>query len=156
VLPLAWFAHRRSGWGIAGTLVALDTSVFRFPAPARPDLQILAFPEFEREWLTGDWNGQEVLLALLAPSSLTAFCLAPWKRFVVWGLVVLNLMAGGTVLWGVVSGNGTGWAMTAPALVGLGIGDVAVLWALRRLQARRHVDGDQPAARPVLPSASSS
>ena len=97
------------------------------PAPARPDPQILAFLNVEQEWLTGDWKGGKVLLALPTPSSLAAFCLALWRRSVVWGLVILNLMAGGKVLWGVVSGDGTGWAMTAPALVGLGIGDVAFL-----------------------------
>ena len=31
LLPLAWFAHRRSGWGIAATLVALATSMAWFP-----------------------------------------------------------------------------------------------------------------------------
>ena len=43
LLPLAWFAYRRSGWGIAGTLVALATSIFWFPAPAQPDPQVLEF-----------------------------------------------------------------------------------------------------------------
>jgi hypothetical protein len=40
LLPLAFFAYRRSGWGIAGTLVALATSMFWFPAPAVPDPRV--------------------------------------------------------------------------------------------------------------------
>jgi hypothetical protein len=156
LLPLAWFAYRRSGWGIAGTLIALATSIFWFPAPAQPDPRIVEFLDFEREWLTGNWDGQKFLMSALAPLSLGAFCLAFWKRSVVWGLVILNLMAGGKLLWGVVSGVGTGWAMTAPALLGLVIGNVAFLWGLRRLRNRRHTDADQPAARPVLTSRLSS
>src|SRR3712207_3674264 len=102
LLPLAWFAHRRSGWGIAGTLVALATSIFWFPEPERPDPQVPAFLDFEREWLTGDWDTQKVLLTLLVPLSLVAFCLAFWRRSVLWVLVLLNLMAGSKLLWCVV------------------------------------------------------
>ncbi|MGK5168867.1 hypothetical protein [Geodermatophilus sp. CPCC 205761] len=152
LLPLAWFAYRRSGWGMACTLVALASSIFWFPAPAQPDPQVLEFLDFERKWLTGNWNAQKTLLALVAPLSLAAFCLAFWKRSVGWGLVILNLMAGAKLLWGVVSGDGTGWAMTAPALVGLVLGDVAFLWALRRLRERRHGHADQLTVRPVVTS----
>src|SRR4028118_18058 len=164
LLPLAWFAYRRSGWGIAGTLVALATSIFWFPAPAVPDPQILEFLDFERECITGTWDLEKFAQATLPPLALTAYCPAFWRRAVarglvstnppparptgdprartacarafgrrsvVWGLVLLNAMAGGKLLWGVVVGDGTGWAMTVPGLVGLLIGDVAVLWGLR-------------------------
>src|SRR3712207_5386511 len=46
LLPLAWFAYRRSGWGVAATLVALATSMFWFPAPAEPDPRVLEFLQF--------------------------------------------------------------------------------------------------------------
>jgi hypothetical protein len=153
LLPLAWFAYRRSGWGIAGTLVALATSMFWFPAPAQPDPRIQEFLDFEWNWLTGDWDGQKVLMALLAPLSLAAFCLAFWRRSVLWGLVILNAMALGKLLWGVVSGDGTGWAMTAPLLAGLVIGNVVFLWALRRLRSRRRHDRSARDERPLVSSA---
>jgi hypothetical protein len=72
-----------------------------------------------------------------------------------WGLVLLNLMAGGKLLWGVVVGDGTGWAMTVPGLVGLLVCDAAVLWGLRRLRAHRQQPAAEPSAPPV-PSSSSS
>src|SRR4028119_993539 len=156
LITLAWFAPRRSGWGIAGTLVALATSIAWFPAPAVPDPQILEFLDFEREWLTGTWDLEKFAQATLAPLALTLYCLAFWRRSVVWGLVLLNAMAGGKLLWGVVVGDGTGWAMTVPGLVGLLIGDVAVLWALRRLRARREQDADEPSAAPLVSSTTSS
>ena len=155
LLPLAWFAYRRSGWGIAGTLIALATSIFWFPAPAVPDPQILEFLDFEREWLTGTWDLQKVGQAMLAPLALTVYCVAFWRRSVVWGLVLLNVMAAGKLLWGVVVGDGTGWAMTVPGLVGLLICDVAVLWGLRQLQARRKRAASEPAPRPLPASTSS-
>ncbi|MBM7809124.1 hypothetical protein JOD57_004961 [Geodermatophilus bullaregiensis] len=155
LIPLAWFAHRRSGWGIAGTLVALATSMFWFPAPAQPDPRILEFLDFEREWITGAWDLQKIGQALLAPLALGAYCLAFWRRSVLWGVVLLNLMAGGKLLWGVLVGDGTGWAMTVPGLVGLLVCDAAVLWGLRRLQARRRRPASDPSAPRVLSSSSS-
>jgi hypothetical protein len=155
LLPLARFAYRRSGWGIAGTLVALATSIFWFPAPAVPDPQILEFLDFERDWLTGKWDAQQILMSLLSPLSLGAFCLAFWKRSVVWGLVILNMMAIGKLAWGIVAGDGTGWAMTAPGLAGMVIGDVVFLWVLRRMRARREPLAGEPSTPPVLSSTGS-
>jgi hypothetical protein len=141
LLPLAWFAYRRSGWGVAATLVALMTSIAWFPAPVSPDPRVQEFLEFEREWLTGHWDAGKVLLTLLVPLSLTAYCMAFWQRSLGWGLVILNAMAGGKLLWGVVAGDGTGWAMTAPALLGLLIGDLILLQVVRRMRVRRS-DGE--------------
>ena len=156
LLPLAWFAYRRSGWGIAGTLVALATSMFWFPEPAQPDPQILEFLDFEREWITGTWDPHKIAQAMLAPLALAAYCVAFWRRSVLWGLVLLNVMTAGKLLWGVVVGDGTGWAMTVPGLVGLLIGDVAVVWGLRRLQARQQQSASQPSAPPLVSSTTSS
>jgi hypothetical protein len=75
---------------------------------------------------------------------------------VLWGLVLLNVMTAGKLLWGVVVGDGTGWAMTVPGLVGLLIGDVAVVWGLRRLQARQQQSASQPSAPPLVSSTTSS
>lgn len=136
LLPLAYFAHRRQGWGIAATLVALATSMFWFPAPADPDPRINEFLAFEKDWLSGDWHATKLLLSLLVPLSITAYCLAFWRRSLLWGLVILNAMAVGKLLWGVVAGDGTGWAMTAPALTGLLIGDAVILLVARRRRVR--------------------
>ncbi|MGK5172914.1 hypothetical protein [Geodermatophilus sp. CPCC 205761] len=156
LIPLAWFAHRRSGWGITGTLVALATSMFWFPAPAEPDPRVQAFLEFEKAWLTGDWNSQKILMSLLAPLSLAAYCLAFWRRSSMWGLVILNLMVGGKLLWGVVAGDGTGWAMTAPALAGLLLCDAVLVRVLQRLRAHREDQVREPAEASPSSSADSS
>ncbi len=156
LIPLAWFAYRRSGWGIAGTLVALATSIAWFPVPAVPDPQIQEFLDFEREWITGTWDLQKFAQAALAPLALTAYCLAFWRRSPLWGVLLLNVMLAGKLLWGVVVGDGTGWAMTVPGLVGVLVGDAAVLWGLRRLRARRERDASRPASPPLVSSTTSS
>lgn len=137
LLPLAWFAYRRSGWGIAATLVVLATSMAWFPQPAQPDPKVLEFLRFEQDWLTGEWTTGKVVLTLLVPLALAAYCAAFWSRSLVWGLVVLNVMAVGKLTWGVLAGSGTGWAMAAPALAGLLIGDLVIVAALLYRRRRR-------------------
>jgi hypothetical protein len=146
-------ARRRTG---CPDLPAAPHTDSRAPAPAQPDPQILEFLDFEREWITGTWDLQRIAQAMLAPLALTAYCAAFWRRSVLWGLVLLNVMTAGKLLWGVVVGDGTGWAMTVPGLVGLLIGDVAVLWALRRLRARRQQSASEPSAPPLVSSTTSS
>ncbi len=150
LLPLAWFAYRRSGWGIAGTLVALATSMFWFPAPAVPDPRVEEFLEFEKEWLAGDWDYRKVVFSLLAPTlAIGSYCLAFWRRSPGWGLVILNVMAVGKLLWGVVAGDGTGWAMTVPALTGLVIGNAVLISVVQRQRRRRDAGGRPNAPQPL-------
>lgn len=126
LIPLAWLAFRRSVWGIAVTVAALLSSMAWFPAPSTVNPRVERFLAFERNWLTGDWTATKVALTLLAPLALAAYCAAFWRRSLLWGVVLLNAMAIGKLSWGVVAGGGTGWAMTAPALIGLAIGDAVV------------------------------
>jgi hypothetical protein len=135
MLPLAWLAYRRSGAGIVATLIALATSMFWFPAPDTPDARVGEFLAFERDWLTGPWTLAKVVWTSLVPAGLGAYCLVFWKRSLLWGAVLLNLIALGKLFWGVTVGAGTGWAMTVPALAGLLLCDVVLVVAL---QMRRH------------------
>jgi hypothetical protein len=134
ILPLAYFSYRRSLSGIALTLLALATSMFWFPAPERVDPRVEEFLAFERRWLTGEWTAGKVLSTLVVPAMLGVLCLAFWRRSLLWGLLVINVIAVTKVAWGVVDGSGSGWIMLAPALVGLAICDAAVLYAARRMR----------------------
>ncbi len=147
VLPLALFAYRRSPSGILLTLVALATSMFWFPAPAQVDPMVAEFLAFEREWLTSGWTPEKVLQAVLAPASLAALCLVFWRRSLGLGLVVINAMALGKMAWGVFEGDGTGWAMQVPAVVGLALCDAVVLYAVSAV--RRRAGARRAASRPL-------
>jgi hypothetical protein len=126
LLPLAWASWRRSVTGIVVTLVALVTSMAWFPVPAVVDPQVASFLAFEQEYLTGSWPLGKLLVSLLAPLMLAAYCAAFWWRSIVAGAVVLALIAVVKVTWGVVDGAGTGAAMIVPASVGLGLGLVGL------------------------------
>lgn len=140
LLPLAYFSYRRSLFGIALTLVALATSMFWFPAPGRADPRVEEFLAFEKEWLTGGWTTEKVVLGLAVPLMLGALCLAFWRRSLLWGLVVINAISVSKMAWGVVDGTGAGWAMLGPALAGLLICDAAVLYAAHKASERRRTN----------------
>jgi hypothetical protein len=80
MLPYCYFAYRRSGKGIALTVIALATSMFWFPAPAQHDPRAIEMLEAEREYLLGAWTLWKVAIALLIPAGLGALALAFWKR----------------------------------------------------------------------------
>ncbi|NEK60035.1 hypothetical protein GCU56_19450 [Geodermatophilus sabuli] len=145
LLPMAWAAYRRSAWGIALSVLGLVTSMAWFPAPAEPDPQVLAFIEFEQQWVAADWSPSKIVFSLLAPLALVAYCTAFWRRSLTWGLVVLNAMALGKILWATVSEDG-GVAVVVPALAGLAVGNVVLLLAVREVRRRRRREGAHPAS----------
>ena len=132
VLPLAYFSYRRSPWGIAGTLVALATSMFWFPKPKVVDPRVAEFLRMEQAYLTGGWTPAKVLLLPTVPVSLGALCLAFWRRSVAYGLLIINVVAVAKALWSAVYGKESGRAVIPPALGGLLVSNAAVLWARRR------------------------
>jgi len=132
VLPLAYFAYKRSVSGIVLTLIALATSMAWFPRPDQVQPMVGEFLAFERAWLTSRWSPGKVLMGALSAVGLGALCLAFWKRSLAYGLLVITTLAVGKMAWGVVEGRGTGWAMLVPAIAGVVICDVGVLYAMRR------------------------
>jgi len=136
LIPLTYFSYKRRFSGIVITLLALATSMFWFPRPAQVTPAVAEFLRFERAWLTSGWEVQKLLMSLLPVIGLSALCAAFWKRSLTWGLVVINILAVTKLAWGVLFGQGTGWAMLAPAVTGLLICDAAVLYAIGRIRRR--------------------
>lgn len=89
--------------------------------------------------------------ALAVPLILGVLGLVFWKRSLLWGLAVINAVAATKVVWGVVDGAGSGWAMLGPALTGLVVCDAAALYAVSRLRAgtsgRGYEGGGEPTPR---------
>jgi hypothetical protein len=136
-LPFCYFAYRRSISGMTLTLVALATSMFWFPAPERPDPMTLEFLAVEREYLTGNWTIAKVLLALLVPISFAALGLVFWKRSIVYGLVLLNVVVLVKLAWSFYFGDASGGLTLLPsALAGLAICDAVILYVVRRMRRR--------------------
>jgi len=137
LLPFCYFAYRRSLWGIVLTVLALVTSMFWFPAPERVDPRADEFLAVEKDYLTGDWTLTKILLALLVPVSFAALAVAFWRRSLVWGLTVINVMVLVKIVWTFYFGEESGGLTLLPsALVGLAVCDAVILYVVRRMRKR--------------------
>jgi hypothetical protein len=147
IIPFCYFAYRRSLAGMGLTILALVTSMAWFPAPEVPDPLVLQFLAAEKEWLTGPWPLEKWLLSLTVPGFFVFLALAFWKRSWWYGVALINAAALGKVLWSVVYGGESGWAVLPPALVGLLLCNAAVFFGVRWL-TRRAAPVGGPARQP--------
>lgn len=136
LLPFCYFAYQRSLVGIVGTLLALTTSMFWFPAPTTVSPGVQAMLDAERAYLLGEWTIIKLALALLVPLTLTALALAFWARSFLWGFVVLNIMVVSKIAWTFAYAPAEGaFAHLIPALLGLGVCNGMVLLARRWIRS---------------------
>jgi hypothetical protein len=136
VLPFAYFAYKRSLWGMTLTLLALATSIFWFPAPGESSAAVKEMLGAEREYLTANWTLWKVLIALLVPATFAALGLAFWKRSLVYGLAVINAAILFKIAWTFLFGTEAGAMSHLPAaLLGIVICDALILYVMRRLRA---------------------
>lgn len=138
LVPFCFFSYRRSWKGIATTLVALATSMFWFPAPENPNPQVLAFLAAEEEFLTSPWTLSKWMQTLLVPLSLTLLGLAFWKRSLWYGLGIINLIAVAKLVWSILYGSTSGWAVLPPMLIGLIVCNAAIIFGVRWIEKRQH------------------
>ena len=137
ILPFIYFAYKRSWAGMIATIFALATSMFWFPAPASVDPMVAQFLEAERQYLTGAWTIQKILLTLTVPLFFSLLALSFWKRSWWWGVAVINLAALGKVAWSVVEGGQSGWAVLVPAVIGMLVCDAAVYFGVKYVNRRK-------------------
>ena len=137
LIPFCFFAYRRSLSGLSLTLFLLLTSMFWFPEPDTVSEQVKAFLAMEQEYLSGSWDIFKLLITLLVPLSLTALALAFWKRSLWLGISVLVFIAVAKMLWSVVFGGASGFAVIAPAVIGLILCVVLISLGFRKLERKR-------------------
>jgi hypothetical protein len=65
------------------------------------------------------------------PAFFYFLALAFWKRSWWWGVAVINLAALGKIVWSVVEGGESGWAVLIPAVIGMLICDAAVYFGVK-------------------------
>lgn len=137
ILPYCWFAWRRSLAGLVIVLLLLPTSLFWFPAPETPRTEVVRYLEWERWFfLDGGWRAKTLLTVAVA-GFLWALAAAFWKRSFWLGAAVINLATGLKVAVGLALGGEAGTAAILPALVTLGVVNIALMaW---RAYARRRV-----------------
>ncbi|WP_211361146.1 hypothetical protein [Maribacter flavus] len=118
------------------SIFALFTSMFWFPKPEIVSEDVIAFLEFEKEYLYGDWSVSKQLLALTIPISLIALGMAFWKRSIVMGIGVVVLMATGKMVWSIQNAGESGKSIFIPAILGLLICCVLIYYGFKRLEKK--------------------
>ena len=137
IIPFVFFAYRRSWKGMLITVIGLATSMFWFPAPETVDPAVAQFLAVEKEYILGPVTTQKILLWVTVPLFFFLLAMAFWKRSWWWGLAIINLAALGKVVWSVLEGGESGWAVLLPAVIGLLLCDAAVFGGVKYIHRRK-------------------
>ncbi len=137
ILPICFFAYKRSGWGLSATVFLMLTSMFWFPEPAAINNQVKGFLDMEKEYLTSGWTFAKVIFAVIVFGSMTLLSVAFWKRSLKIGLSIIAAIAFGKIFWSVVEGGESGTAVVLPALIGLVI-CIGVVYYFMRLAKHKN------------------
>ena len=95
------------------------TSMFWFNKPEIVSDEVKTFLEFEKEWLYGTWDIKKILLIITVPFSFAFLAVAFWKRNLIFGLLVLILIATGKITWSILNAGKSGETVIIPAIIGL-------------------------------------
>jgi putative Mn2+ efflux pump MntP len=136
LIPFAFFAYRRSWLGIAVTLVALATSMFWFPRPARVDPQVAEFLAAERRAVLGEWTLPKVVMLASIPAFFLGVGAAFWRRALWLAVLLIGLGALMKVVWSFAIGDDSARTLVPPAVFGCLVTALAVALGTGRLRRR--------------------
>jgi hypothetical protein len=137
VIPYCYFASKRSGWGIALTVLAVLSSMFWFPAPETADPRVAEFLEMEREYISGSWGVAKLAMTALVPAWFIALATAFWRRSWLAGFLVINL---GTILkvaWSFFYGGDSARSIVPAVTLGTVVVNGVLLFAYWRWRRAR-------------------
>ena len=137
LIPFCYFAYVRSWTGISFTIFCLFTSMCWFGKPDFVSEEIKEFLEFEKQWLMAKWDYKKILLTVTIPFSFIALGLAFWKRSLLAGIGVVIMMATGKIIWSIQSAGEAGKSILVPAIAGLLLCSVFILFGFRRLEKNK-------------------
>ncbi len=134
IVPIVFFAFRKSLTGIFASIFALLTSMFWFPAPETSDPLVLKFLAYEMEYLKGAWDVPKIVMTMTVPIFFIALITAAWKRNLKILIGVVAAAAVLKVIWSVVFGGEAGMSIIKPAITGLVI-CIASIYAYKRYRS---------------------
>ena len=132
IVPMVYFALRKSYAGVALSIFCLFTSMFWFPIPEQTDPKVLSFLAYEMDYLKGTWDAKKILFSLSVPLFFYLLIASAWQRK--WRLLLYTVVLAAflKLLWSVESSGVSGWSVAKPALAGLVICVVFILITRRR------------------------
>lgn len=137
LLPICFFAYKRSALGISVSVFLGLASMAFFPVPEVIDPQVQDFLNIEKDYLTSGWTIGKVAITMLVPISMTLLGMAFWKRSLKTGLIIIVLIAVTKTVWSVVEGGQSGQSVIAPAVIGLIISIFVIYYAAKRIKANK-------------------
>ena len=128
IIPIILFAFKKSLTGIFASILALFTSMFWFPAPEASSPQVMTFLAYEMDYLKGVWTTPKIIMSLTVPVFFIVLILAAWKRN--WKLLLGVVIAAAIlkIVWSVVFGGEAGMSILKPAIAGLIICIVGIVY----------------------------
>lgn len=119
IIPIVFFAYKRSWAGVMISVFSLFTSMFWFPVPNNISPQIVEFLNFEQEYLKGSWDASKIFIQLSVPLFFIALIFAAWRRSWKYVLIVMVAAAILKVLWSAIFAGDSGLSIIKPAITGL-------------------------------------
>lgn len=119
IIPIAFFAYKRSWTGVMASVFSLFTSMFWFPAPQNVNPQVIEFLKFEQEYLKGSWDASKIFIQLSVPIFFAALIYSAWKHSWKYLLVVIVAAAVLKILWSAMFAGDSGLSIIKPAITGL-------------------------------------
>lgn len=132
ILPIVFFAYKKSWTGVMASIFCLFTSMFWFPVPTQTSESVEGFLAYEMNYLKGSWDIQKIFASFSVPLFFILLIISAWSKS--WKLLIGVVIAAAILkmLWSVMSGGPSGMAVLKPAISGLVICLVGFYIYMRR------------------------
>lgn len=137
IIPIVFFAYKRSWTGVMVSIFSLFTSMFWFPVPETVSPQIIEFLSFEQEYLKGSWDASKIFIQLSVPLFFIALIFAAWRRSWKYVLIVMVAAAVLKMLWSAIFAGDSGLSIIKPAITGLVVCIGVVYYIMRKKKEKR-------------------
>jgi hypothetical protein len=132
IVPIVYFAFKKSWTGIMASIFCLFTSMFWFPAPESVSDKVVGFLNFEQEYLKGSWDISKIIVQLAVPAFFAALIYTAWHRSIKALIGVIIASAVLKVVWSALFAGADGLSIIKPAVSGVVICIAAVFYYKRR------------------------
>lgn len=119
ILPIAFFAFKRSWTGVMASIFCLFTSMFWFPVPETINPKVVEFLEFEQTYLQGSWDIGKIFVQMAVPLFFAGLIYTAWHRSIKALIGVIVAAAVLKVLWSAIFAGDAGLSIIKPAVLGL-------------------------------------
>ena len=119
IVPMVYFALRKSYAGVSLSIFCLFTSMFWFPKPEIVDVKVIEFLNFEKTYFTSGWSIEKVIILATILAFFTAIISLTWSRR--WYGLLATVVIGAflKVAHSLLFSGGSGISIVKPAVLGL-------------------------------------